>query len=157
MVTTTWALVVAGAAPPAATPRRQSSTRASARRRSAGRGSAPPLAAQGLGADRGSRAAEDGGAFGVELAADPGHPVLQRAQPQALQPPSAACCLPGRVVAQHGHQLAADGDHVAVVAGLGHLGQPGQGLLTGARGQGVLDLAQLAQRGDPLAHGDRAA
>ena len=86
--TTTWALVVAGAWPPAAVVRRQISMRASARRRSAGRGSRPPFSVQGLGAVKGVQGCGvGGGGFGVQVAADCSHPVLQRAQPQRVQGP----------------------------------------------------------------------
>jgi hypothetical protein len=63
----------------------------------------------------------------------------------------------GPVGPDQGDQGASDRDHVAVVPGLGHLGQRGQRLFPFARHQGVFDQGQLAQDGHRLAHGQRSA
>jgi hypothetical protein len=63
----------------------------------------------------------------------------------------------GAVGADQGHQGPADGSDVAVVTGLCHQRQRRQGFLAFARGQGVFDRRELAQRRHRLTDGDRAA
>ena len=88
---------------------------------------------------------QDRAGFGVELAADSQHPVLQREQPKGGQGAQGVfVAFQGPVGPDQGHQGASDGDDVAVVAGLGHLGQRREGFFAFAGGQRVFDLVQLA-------------